>query len=364
MTASKRIFCLIFSVLLLALSAFCVSAEDTTATTSSQGEFGYEVLDDGTIGITEYRGDGGDVTIPSSIDSMAVTALGDELFWYMDSITSVSLPESLEYIGARVFQNCTDLKEIKIPDTVTEIGDACFYGCSSLAKINVPANLVYVGAFAFDNTAWATQFEGCTSIILGGRVFYKYLADEDMVVIPDGIVCVSDNAFDSKKLSFVSLPESVAFIGDFCFYNCENLKEIKLPSNIYYLGEYSLGFYNGASDVQQIKDYVIYADEKTLGSDYALKNEFEVKPLSEYTEPSSLPKEEVCLPTGEIKPAEATSQPASFGLSQGAVIAIVLSIGGCVVIIGGIAVVSHFYEKKRKQANKDNQKQNSKKKKK
>lgn len=363
MTASKRIFCFVICAIIMVTSIVYVSA-DETSTASVQGEFGYEVLDDGTIGITEYRGEGGDVIIPSEIDSKTVTVLGDELFWYMENITSVSLPDTLEYIGARVFQNCTALTKISIPDTVTEIGDACFYGCSALAEINVPANLVYVGAFAFDNTPWVTQFDGCTSIILGGRVFYKYLADEDMVVIPDGIVCVSDNAFDGKKLSFVSLPDSVAFIGDFCFYNCTNLKEIMLPSDIYYLGEYSVGYLAGTSEVKQTEDFVIYSDSETVGSEYATKNEFSLKATKEYTEPASVPDEEVCNPTAQIRPADATSNQVSIGLSQGAVIAIVLSIGGCVVVIGGIAVISHFYEKKRKQENKGNQKQNSKKKKK
>lgn len=363
MTASKRIFCFVICAAILALSVICVSA-DETSTALTQGEFSYEVLDDGTIGITEYHGEGGDVVVPAEIDSKVVTALGDELFWSMSNVTSVSLPDTLEFIGARVFQSCTALTEIFLPDSVAEIGDACFHGCTALAQINVPANLVYVGAFAFDNTAWVTQFDGCTSIILGSRVFYKYLADEDAVVIPDGVVCVSDNAFEGKKLSFVFIPDSVAFIGDFCFYDCTNLKEIKLPSDIYYLGEYSVGFLAGASEVKKTEGFVIYSDSDSVGSEYAVKSGFTLKTVEEYSEPSTLPEEEICNPTAQIRPAEITTQQTEFGLSQGAVIAIVLSIGGCVVIIGGIAVVSHFYEKKRKKINKDSQKQNSKKKKK
>lgn len=364
MTASKRIFCLLLCMLMVAFLAVNISAEDTTASLASNGEFSYEILDNGTVGITGYNGAGGDVVIPQEIDSMTVTILGDELFWYNENITSVSLPQSLEYIGNRVFQNCTALEQISIPDSVMEIGDACFYGCSSLREINVPSNLVYVGAFAFDDTAWVTQFDGCSCIILGGRVFYKYLADEDKVVIPDDVVCISDNAFEGKNLSFVSIPDSVAFIGDFCFYSCKNLKEIKLPSDIYLLGEYSLGYSADTENAVKTDGFVIYADENTLGADYAAENEFELKASAQFTEPESMPAEEVCVPTAEIRPAGNNTQKTTVGLSQGSVIAIVLSIGGCVIVIGGIAVISHFHEKKRKKDNKDNQKQNSKKKKK
>ena len=358
MTASKRIACLVMCVLCFMTASFTASAEETTALTS--GEFSYEILDDETICVTAYTGSGGEVTVPQEIDGKTVTALGDELFWYMEEVTAISLPETLEYIGARVFQNCTSITEIKLPDSVTQIDDACFLGCSSLSKINVPSSLVYVGAFAFDETPWITQFDGCSSIILGGRVFYKYLADEDMVVIPKDILCISDNAFDGKALSFVKIPDSVAFIGDYCFYNCPNLKEIKLPASVYYLGENSLGLISGPSQIESVEGFVIYADESTLGADYAKKYEVTLKASAQFSEPQVLPEAEECVPTAEIRTAD-TSAP-SPGLSHGSVVAIVLSIGGCVIVIGGITVASYFYEKNRKKQLKENQ--NSKKKKK
>lgn len=358
MTASKRIFCILLCLLCMASVSFTVSAEEDTTLTF--GDFSYEVLEDDTLCITGYTGSGGDVSIPPEIDGKAVSTLGDELFWYMESVTSVTLPDSLEYIGARVFQNCTSLTEVVLPDTIHEIGDACFLGCSRLSKINVPASLVYVGSFAFDETPWVTQFDGCTSIILGGRVFYKYLADEDSVVIPDGVLCISDNAFDGKSLSFVKIPDSVAFIGDYAFFNCENLKEVMLPSDIYYLGENSLGVFAGTSETQVVKDFAIYTDEDTIGANYAAQYEMTLKATADFAQPESLPEAEKCVPTAEIRDAD--TSPKSAGLSQGAVITIVLSIAGCVLVIGGITVASHFYEKKRKQENKSNK--NNKKKKK
>ena len=352
MTWSKRIFCLLICAVWLLMMPITVNAEETD--NEVYGDFTYNVLDDGTICLTGYRGEGGDVVLPDEVDGKTVSTLGDELFWYRSEVASVALPQNLEYISARVFQNCTSITEITLPDTVAEIGDACFLGCSNLAKINIPANLVYVGAFAFDETSWVTQFDGCTSIILGGRVFYKYLADADKVVIPDGIVCVSDNAFDGKSLSYVKIPDSVAFIGDYAFYNCKSLKEIKLPSDIYYIGDNSLGVVAGATEVDALKGFVIYADEDTLGANYADMYDVELKPSSEFSEPENLPEAEVCVPTAQIRDADKSQS--SAGLSQGGVVAVVLSIAGCGIIIGGVAVASHLYEKKRKIENKNSKK--------
>ncbi len=349
MTFSKRIFCMILCLMALLSMPLVISAEEETTLTA--GDFAYIVLDDGTVCVTSYLGESTDVEVPAQIDGKNVSTLGAEIFWYNKEITSVKLPETLEFIGARAFQGCTSLTEVKLPDSVHEIGDACFQGCSGLSKINVPANLVYVGAFAFDETPWVTQFEGCTSLILGGKVFYKYLSDEEKVVIPDDIVCISGNAFDGKSLSFVKIPETVAFIGDYAFYNCKNLKEIKLPSTIYYLGENSIGMTASGSEAKAVNDFVIYADENTLAEEYAEFNKMTIKAASEFVEPESLPEAEVCVPTAEIRDVETT--PQSAGLSQGAVVAIVLSIAGCVVIIGGVTLASHFYEKKRKQDNKN-----------
>lgn len=359
MTASKRISCALVCLWLMLSCIICVSAEEASKPLT-YGEFSYEISADGTVCVTAYNGEGGEVTIPSQIEGKAVTTLGDELFWYKEEVTAVKLPDTLEYIGARVFQSCTSLKAISLPDSVAEIGDACFLGCSNLAEINVPSHLVYAGAFAFDETPWVTQFDGCSSIILGGRVFYKYVADEDKVVVPDGVVCLSDNAFEGKSLSFVSIPDTVAFVGDYCFYNCKNLKEIKLPANIYYLGENSLGVLAGASDVEFTEGFTIYASEGSAGADYAKAYEVMLKNTAEFTEPQSLPAAEKCVPTAEIR--EADKAAATMGLSQGAVITIILTIVGLVVIIGGVTVGSHIYEKKRKKGIKD--KQNSVKKKK
>ncbi len=65
---------------LLALPAV-VQAQDFTYTT-----------DNSTITITAYTGPGGDVTIPDTISGLPVTSIGDEAFYYNDTVTSVRFP--------------------------------------------------------------------------------------------------------------------------------------------------------------------------------------------------------------------------------------------------------------------------------
>ena len=336
MTTSKRIFCFIMCLMLLSCSAFVAGAEEeTTNPTYTYGQFMYKDVDGG-VCITGFTGEGGDVFIPSEIDGKTVVALGDEAFWYKTELTAVSMPSSLEYLGNRVFQGCKSLTAVSLPDSVSEIGDACFSDCENLVSLNIPASLVYVGAFAFDMTPWITQFDGNSSIIFGGRIFYKYLGDADMVVIPDGVVCISGNAFQGKSLSHVTIPDSVAFIGDYCFLDCVNLKEMKLPKDVYYLGISSVGVKTGEKEYVAVEDFTIYSDNVT-GKNYAEEYGIEIKASKEYKAPANLPEPEECSVTGEIKTSSGGS---AISINPGAVAAIVISAAGCVLVIGGIALVT------------------------
>lgn len=59
--------------------------------------------------LKKYTGSGGDITIPDGVKSIEKYA-----FWYSFSVTSVTIPKSLESMDGNVFLNCTKLKEIKV----------------------------------------------------------------------------------------------------------------------------------------------------------------------------------------------------------------------------------------------------------
>ena len=70
------------------------------------------------------------ITIPDS-----VTSIGIQAFYYCDSLTSVTIGNGVTTIGERAFQGCTSLTSITIPDSVTIIGHLAFAGCTSLTSV-------------------------------------------------------------------------------------------------------------------------------------------------------------------------------------------------------------------------------------
>ena len=59
-------------------------------------------------------------------------SIGSYAFYNCDSLTSVTIGNSVTSIGSSAFSGCSGLTSIIIPDSVTSIGSSAFYGCTGL----------------------------------------------------------------------------------------------------------------------------------------------------------------------------------------------------------------------------------------
>ena len=129
-----------------------------------------------------------------------------------EDAVEVLLPENagIRSIGNNVFENCSSLTAITIPNDVTSIGSYAFSGCSGLANISIPDDVKTIGDFAFS---------GCTSLVV--------------VDVPNGVTSIGRHAFrDCTNITSVSIPDSVTSIGGYAFYNCTNLANVRIPNGV------------------------------------------------------------------------------------------------------------------------------------
>lgn len=72
----------------------------------------------------------------------------ERAFDHCSVLRSVTFGNSVEKIMECAFQ-CTDLREVMIPNSVTTIGDGAFISCESLETLELPSGLTSIGKYAF-----------------------------------------------------------------------------------------------------------------------------------------------------------------------------------------------------------------------
>lgn len=93
----------------------------------------------------------GDLVIPEEIDGYKVTEIQDFAFMGQD-ITSVSIPDSVEKIGALSFYYCKELKSVKYANASGELEFEAFDDCSSLVDVQYNGSCDF--GDVFDGTPW------------------------------------------------------------------------------------------------------------------------------------------------------------------------------------------------------------------
>jgi hypothetical protein len=114
-------------------------------------QFSY-ITNNGAITITGYSGPGGAVVIPSSIDGLPVTRIGNNAFSLRHGITGITIPSTVTAIGDGAFSICDGLTSLSLPDSVLDIGSEAFQACTNLVAVTMSNGLTNIGEKAFSGT--------------------------------------------------------------------------------------------------------------------------------------------------------------------------------------------------------------------
>jgi hypothetical protein len=91
--------CLLCAAMLPAL----VQAQDAYSTNADGSIYTYSTNADGSANIVAYAGPPWVVTIPTNINGLTVTSIGDSAFYNCSTLTSVTIPNSVTSIGVGRF---------------------------------------------------------------------------------------------------------------------------------------------------------------------------------------------------------------------------------------------------------------------
>ncbi len=169
----------------------------------------YTFDDDGVqngLTLMKYVGASSEVIVPDGVTELQYSTFSE----CRQLLTRVVLPNGLLSIPESLLNNCTNLKEVVIPESVTTIENHAFFGCASLEKINLPAGLTEISQ---------SLLGGCTVL--------------SEITIPDGVTAIGDSAFQKcASLTEIVLPQGLRRIDGEAFFGCTGLSYIDIPDGL------------------------------------------------------------------------------------------------------------------------------------
>ena len=171
-----------------------------------------------------------------------LVGIGNSAFENCASLESITMPDSVYSLGNYTFMNCASLKECKLSKKLSYLSSAMFLGCSSLEELNLPAGIRTLGtletADAFENTNSLKAvhvdpnnryLKSVDGVVFDGNGktlrLYPMAKTETTYTIPEGVTRIGSYAFaQNPSLVRVTLPSTLERVGCYAFNACENLK--------------------------------------------------------------------------------------------------------------------------------------------
>ncbi|MGN0813805.1 MAG: leucine-rich repeat protein [Candidatus Coproplasma sp.] len=141
------------------------------------------------------------------VDGGCLNTIGDSAFFNCTSLTDVKIPGSVVKVGKSAFRNCSSLTDAVLPSGITSIPAYVFEGCIHLSTCKIPASVTEIGEFAFSD---------CISL--------------REVIFPEKLLRISSYAFNNcQKLPSIDLPDGINSVGQGAFANCYSLESYTAP---------------------------------------------------------------------------------------------------------------------------------------
>lgn len=221
---------------------------------SSDGEYEYSVLDDGTCCILFCVSIDNTITVPAEIDGYTVTSIYKGAF-IANEAKAIIFPDTVKTISEAVFSEYVE--SITIPASCTEIeGTEPFLTCLNLKEINVAGegdgayssedgvlynkdkSVIIAYPMKKSDTSY-TAPSSVREISMSAFCYNEFIEDIDI----SGVEKIGNYAFEGcTNLSSVKLSEELNLVGTNAFMDCTSLMSIRVYDKVETIGDYAFGY--------------------------------------------------------------------------------------------------------------------------
>ena len=266
-----------------ATSPLAITAE------AADSDFVIKTDKDGDKYLAEYKGKGGDITIPKE-----ATYIGEKVFYGNDKITSVTIPKTCyDAVSHYAFAECANLKKVVIEGDIAILTGAFEY-CINLESVTVNGSIRIIegGAFRDCEKLKTVKISGNKyDFLIGAYAFYN---------------CYS--------LTSINIPSKCTEIYGRAFLNCFSLTKLTIPAKTkintekvgedYGYGECHFGYAYTEADVGYM---TFVADGKQIGYiQRIISKEEAVKKGTPYTKVSPSGVLVICREYETVTPKQLT----------------------------------------------------------
>ena len=148
------------------------------------------------------------VTLPNSLEY-----IGEKTFYCFMKLETVTIPDNskLKYVYTSAFERCTSLKSINLPQGLESIYSRAFHTCSNLTNLKLPSTLTRIDELAFSNPRFKNN----------------------ELTVPKGVTTIkSRSIYNINDLKTINVENGVTKIEKYAFANNDSLKNVYLPASI------------------------------------------------------------------------------------------------------------------------------------
>ena len=151
---------------------------------------------------------------------------------YQTKIQAVTIKSGITKIDNNIFDGCSALLSVELPETLKEIGSFAFAGTTNLKSITIPKSVTNSGTSCFNNSGL------------------------QIVKFSEGLSTIPASMFrGSKSLTTITFPKSLRKIDGYAFYECSSLLSVSFPEDLNEIGSFAFAYTTSLTDVTIPEDF-------------------------------------------------------------------------------------------------------------